>query len=52
MGKPVDYREIKLLEGIETEVCMGKQRYQFKEIQDSLKDYMRKGREIVNRIRC
>lgn len=40
------------MEGVEAELCMGKQRYQFKETQDALKEYLRKGRETINRIRC
>jgi hypothetical protein len=48
----VEYREIRLLESVEADLGLGKQRYQFKEVQEALKEYLKKGREIVNRIRC
>jgi hypothetical protein len=52
LAKPVDYREIRLLESVESELALGKQRYQFKELADALKEYLAKGRQITNRIRC
>jgi hypothetical protein len=37
---------------VESELALGKQRYQFKEVADALKEYLAKGRQITNRIRC
>jgi hypothetical protein len=33
LAKPIEYREIHLLESVESELSLGKQRYQFKEVQ-------------------
>ena len=37
---------------MDAELGLGKHKYQFKELQEGLKEYLRKGREITNRIRC
>lgn len=33
LAKPIEYKEIHLLESVESEILLGKQRYQFKELQ-------------------
>ena len=52
MAQPIQYQEIHLLESVESEIGLGKHKFQFKELQEALREYLRKGREITNRIRC
>jgi hypothetical protein len=52
LSQDIEYKEIHLLENVESDIALGKQHYQFKELLDALRDYLKKGREITNRIRC
>lgn len=41
-----------MIETIDAEIQLGKNKYGFKEVQGALKEFLKMGREVKNRIKC
>ena len=48
----MSYHEINLIEDIETQIVINKQKYDYGTLKDSFKDFIRKGTIITNKLRC
>lgn len=48
----MNYQEISLIEDIETQMVINKQRYDYMTLKDSFKDFIKKGTIITNKLRC
>ncbi len=48
----MNYHEISLIEDIETQIVINKQKYEYNVLKDSFKDFIKKGTVIKNKLRC
>ena len=52
LAQEMNYHQIKLIEDIETQIVINKQKYDYTALKDSFKDFVKKGTIITNKLRC
>lgn len=48
----MNYHEFNLIEDIERNIIINKQKYEYSVLKDSFKDFIKKGTIISNKLRC
>lgn len=52
LGQPMNYQEFNLIEDIERNIVINKQKYDYSALKDSFKEFIKKGTIISNKFRC
>jgi hypothetical protein len=52
LAKPLNYKEIKLIETIKPESSLGKNSMSFSDIKEILKNFMQDGSPTLNKLKC
>lgn len=52
LQKELQYKEIKLIETVTAESCVGKNTVGFNELKEILKCFMRSGNPTINKLKC
>ena len=52
LAKPLNYKEIKLIETIKPESSLGKNSMSFSDIKEILKNFMQAGSPTLNKLKC
>lgn len=52
LAQGMNYHEFSLIEDIERQIVINKQKYEYQAFKESIKDFIKKGTIISNKIRC
>lgn len=52
LAKPLEYKQIKLIEAVKPDSSLGKNNVSFSDIKEILKNFMQSGNPTLNKLKC